>query len=71
MQSMGKMLIFLGLGIVLLGLLLTAADKLPFIGKFPGDIVIRKKNFVFYFPIATCLLISLLVTIFLYFFHKK
>jgi hypothetical protein len=69
--SMGKMLILLGLGIALLGVLLLVGDKIPLLGKLPGDIVIRRKNMVFYFPLATCLLISLLLTIFLYFFQKK
>ena len=71
MQSIGKMLILLGLGIAVLGILLTLGDKLPFLGKLPGDFVVRRKNFTVYLPLATCLLISLFLTIFLYFFRKK
>jgi hypothetical protein len=71
MQSIGKMLIFLGLGMVVLGVLLFLSGKLPFFGKLPGDIIIRKKNFTLYIPLATCLLLSFLLTIFLYIFRKK
>ncbi len=65
-ESLGKMLILMGLLIVLMGLLLLFGSKLPFpLGKLPGDIVIKRGNFTFYFPLATCLILSVLLTIIL------
>jgi hypothetical protein len=48
--GLGKMLILLGVFIILVGLLLLVGEKIPWIGRLPGDIIIRKKNFTFYFP---------------------
>ena len=48
-----------------IGVLLIFADKIPWIGRLPGDILIRRKNFAFYLPIATCILLSILVTLLL------
>ncbi|MFQ5674607.1 MAG: DUF2905 domain-containing protein, partial [bacterium] len=49
----------------------TFLKQLPFLGKLPGDILIQKKNFTFYFPIATSILLSFILSLFLYFFNKK
>ena len=68
---MGKRLIFPGLGIAFLGLWFPAGEKFHLPGKIPGDIVIRRNNMVFYFPFATCLILSLMLTIFLRFFRKN
>jgi len=68
--ALGKLLILLGVFIVLMGLLLMAGDKIPWVGRLPGDIVIKKEKFTFYFPLATCILISLLITIFFALFRK-
>lgn len=59
---LGKLLILLGIFIILIGFLLILSDKLPWIGRLPGDIVIKKDRFTFYFPLATCILLSLLLT---------
>ncbi len=74
LQPFGKMLILLGAVLAAVGLLLTFFDKLPLIGKLPGDIFIKKEHFQFYFPITTSLLISLLLSLILWvisFFSKK
>lgn len=63
---MGKLLIITGIILILIGLLLQYANKIPLIGKLPGDIVIDKGNFKFYFPITTCILLSILVTLLMY-----
>ncbi len=63
---MGKMLVVLGIVMALLGLLLMFWGKIPFLGKLPGDIVIKKGNFVFYFPLATSILISVVLTLIFY-----
>lgn len=68
--SLGKMLILVGLFVIGIGLLLLIAEKIPWIGRLPGDIVIRKKNFTFYFPLATSILISILLTLFFSLFRR-
>jgi len=68
--ALGKLLILLGVFIILIGLLLIVGDKIPWVGKLPGDIVIKKEKFTFYFPLTTSILISLLITIFFALFRK-
>ncbi len=68
--ALGKMLVLLGVFIILIGLLLMVGDKIPWVGRLPGDIVIKKEKFTFYFPLATCILISLLITLFFALFRK-
>ena len=71
-MPVGKVLIFAGLVLVVLGFLLTYAPKLPFsLGKLPGDILIKRENFLFSFPIVTSLLVSLLLTILLNLFFRR
>ncbi len=48
------------------GVILLLSDKIPFPGKLPGDIVVEKRNFTFYFPIATSILISIILSIVFY-----
>ncbi len=67
---LGKMLILLGVFIILIGVLLVIGEKIPWIGRLPGDIIIRKKNFTFYFPIVTSILISILLTLLFALFRK-
>jgi len=69
-EQFGKLLIFLGIIIVLIGLLFFIGDKIPFIGKLPGDIYIKKKNFTFYFPIVSSIIISLIISLIIYLFRK-
>ena len=59
MQAIGKTLIVFGAVLILAGALLTFINKVPFLGKLPGDIYIEKKNFTFYFPLMTSLLIKI------------
>jgi hypothetical protein len=61
------------IGAVLLvaGAALYFLKGIPFLGKLPGDILIKKENFTFYFPLATSLLLSLLLTLLFYFFRKQ
>jgi hypothetical protein len=63
MSGIGRSLIILGLVIVLVGIVVTMAGKLPWLGRLPGDIAIKRENFSFYFPLGTCLLISLLLSL--------
>jgi uncharacterized membrane protein YkgB len=69
-SALGKMLILLGVFIILIGLLLLVGEKIPWIGRLPGDIIIRKKNFTFYFPIVTSIIISIILTLLFALFRK-
>lgn len=64
-QNIGRMLILIGLSILILGLFLTflPGDKIPFLGRLPGDILIRKEHFSFYFPLVSCVVISIFLSI--------
>jgi len=50
---------------------MTVAGKIPGVGKLPGDILIKRENFSFYFPLTTCILLSLILTAVMYLFGKK
>ena len=63
LEPFGKFLIFVGIFMVILGLLVTFWDRVPLLGKLPGDIFFQKGNFRFFFPIVSTLLISLILTI--------
>jgi len=69
-MPIGKFLIFIGAILILLGLFLSISSKLPF-GRLPGDIIIKKDNFTFYFPLATSILLSIILTVILYFLNKR
>ena len=70
-EHIGRFLIITGLLIVLLGGILMLAGKVPFIGKLPGDIIIQRKNFTFYFPLATSILISIILTLILWILGRR
>ena len=63
---------FITLGIIFLaiGLILMIAPKIPWLGRLPGDILIRKKNFTFYFPLATSIILSIILTVLINLFRK-
>ena len=66
-MSLGRMLITFGLLLVAAGVLVTLGGRLPFrLGRLPGDIYIQGKNGAFYFPLATCLLVSMLISLVLW-----
>jgi uncharacterized protein HemY len=59
----GKLLIVLGVIVIAIGGLLLFSGKIPWIGRLPGDILIQKKNYTFYFPLATSIIISVIITL--------
>ena len=63
MAPIGKSLVFAGIAIVVVGLTLWGLSSVPYVGRLPGDIYVRRGNFAFYFPLATCILISIVATI--------
>jgi len=70
MTGLGKTLIYVGLLLVVIGVIVSLAGRIPWLGRLPGDIAIEGERFSFYFPIVTCLLISLILSLVLYFFRR-
>jgi len=68
---MGRILVLIGAVLLVVGLLVMFADRVPFLGKLPGDVVVRKKNFTFYFPIVTSILLSLVLTLVLSLWSRR
>ena len=64
-SDLGRLLIIVGGLLAVLGVVILLAGKVPFVGRLPGDIFYRRGGFTFYFPIVTCLLLSLLLTVLL------
>ena len=62
LQSLGRMLLLAGLLLAAAGLVLTFAGKVPWLGRLPGDIVVERPGFRLYLPLATSILLSLLLT---------
>jgi uncharacterized protein HemY len=65
-EFFGKILIFLGTILILLGLIFSFAGKIPYFGRLPGDVYIKRENFTFYFPITTCILVSIILSVIFY-----
>jgi len=68
--GLGRVLLLFGLVLLGLGLLFVLGEKIPWIGRLPGDIRIKGEKFGFYFPIMTCIIISLLLTLLFAIFRK-
>lgn len=71
LSGFGKILILIGLILALLGGIIYLFGKIPFLGKLPGDIYIKRDNFTFYFPVVTMIIISLILTIIINIFFRK
>jgi Protein of unknown function (DUF2905) len=70
MAEFGKTLIYIGIAVVVLGLIFSVVGKIPWLGNLPGDITIERERFTFFFPLTTCILISVIITLVLYFFRR-
>ena len=71
-MSLGRMLIVLGLMVAAVGVIISLGERLPIrLGRLPGDIIVRGKNSVFYFPLVTCLLISLVLSVVLWVVNRR
>jgi hypothetical protein len=71
MGDIGKLLIIFGLVIAAVGVLLILAGRVPWIGRLPGDIYVQRGNWTFYFPLATSLLVSAVLTLIFWFFGRR
>ena len=70
-QHIGKVLIAAGAVLALIGLVLLLSGRIPWLGRLPGDIMIERKNFAVYFPLATSILISILLTLLFWIFGRR
>lgn len=70
-NPIGKFLIVLGALLAAVGVLILLVGKVPWIGKLPGDIYIHKKNFSFFFPLTTSILLSVILSLIVYFLSRR
>jgi len=72
LPNIGKTLLVIGLVVAATGfIIMSTGGKIPWIGHLPGDISIKGKNFTFYFPVATCILVSVILSLILYLFRGR
>lgn len=67
----GKSLIIIGMVIVVAGLFIAYGPRIPYLGKLPGDIYYKKDDFVFYFPLATSIVISVILSLVIYLISRR
>jgi hypothetical protein len=70
MPGLGRTLIIVGLAIVVLGVVVSLAGKIPWLGRLPGDIYMKRENFTFYFPLATSIILSLILSLIFWLLRK-
>ncbi|HXZ25492.1 MAG TPA: DUF2905 domain-containing protein [Nitrospiria bacterium] len=70
-QELGRGLILLGVVLIIVGGLFLVAGKIPWLGRLPGDIFIGRKNFSFYFPLATSLILSIVLSLLFWLFSRR
>lgn len=70
MAGLGRTLIVLGLLLAVVGVVLVFAGRIPWLGNLPGDISIQRERYSFYFPITTSIIISVILSLVLYFFRR-
>lgn len=70
-EYLGRLFLLIGLVMSVIGGLLLLSGKIPWLGRLPGDIMIQRKNFTFYFPLATSILVSILLTVLFRLLGKK
>lgn len=68
---MGKYLVIIGLVITAVGVVFMVLPKIPFLGRLPGDILLKKDNFTFYFPLTTSIILSIVISLVLYFIGRR
>lgn len=66
MEQIGKLIILFGVILIIVGVVVLFFDRIPLIGKLPGDIHIRRGNFNLYFPVMTSILLSVILTLVLW-----
>lgn len=67
----GRIIILIGVIVVIIGILVSTGAKIPYLGRLPGDIHIKRDNFTFYFPIATSVILSIIASVILYLIGRR
>jgi hypothetical protein len=70
-QDLGRMLVVLGVLLALVGVVLMLAERVPWLGRLPGDIHVQRGHWTFYFPLATSLVLSVALTLLLWFLGRR
>jgi hypothetical protein len=70
MPAIGRALIIIGIFLIIIGLAFVFGDKIPFLGRLPGDIYVKKERFSFYFPLTTSIIVSLILSLIFWLFRK-
>lgn len=70
-NALGRFLILAGIILIIAGLVFSFAGKIPWIGKLPGDIYIKRENVSFYFPVTTSILLSIVISLILFFIGRR
>ena len=71
MGDLGRLLVVVGVLVVIAGLVVMLAGRVPWIGRLPGDVYVQRGNWSFYFPIATSILLSVVISFLLYLFGRR
>ena len=70
MGELARVMILIGVVLIVSGLVLLVLQRVPFLGKLPGDILIKKEHLTFYFPLATSIVISIIISLILFLINK-
>jgi hypothetical protein len=70
MGELARVMIIIGVVLIVIGLVMLVLPRFPFLGRLPGDILIKKEHLTFYFPLATGIVISIIISLILYFINK-
>ncbi|MDD4909814.1 MAG: DUF2905 domain-containing protein [Candidatus Omnitrophica bacterium] len=71
MSGLSKILIFMGALLILAGAVFYFIGKVPYVGRLPGDIYIQRKNFTFYFPLTTSIIVSIIISFILWLWSRR
>ncbi|MBU0468591.1 MAG: DUF2905 domain-containing protein [Candidatus Omnitrophica bacterium] len=71
MAGLSKIFIFIGIVFIIIGILVGVFGRIPWLGRLPGDILIKRENTYFYFPIATSIIVSIILSLIMYYFNKR
>ena len=71
LNGVGKLLIVLGSLLIIVGAAIMLAGKIPWLGRLPGDIYVERRNFTFFFPLTTSILVSVILSLVLYLFTRR
>jgi membrane protein implicated in regulation of membrane protease activity len=70
-NGLGKLLILLGSLLIIIGAAIVLVGKIPWVGKLPGDIYVERRNFTFFFPLTTSILVSIILSLVLYLLSRR